>query len=225
MINSNVALDLKQVSGTPYWRARGADTWNPFKQTEVDINDLLPNGYKQTSHIINRSVVKISNHELCSITQNDNMNISIKCILSVSDVCPIITQPINGGIWLGVLNNCIVLRTYNGQNYISYNLGSITFPYELNIVFEKIGSLWNIYKDDIKVGTTNSYSYLGSSHYIYLFNDGGIPCNALIDYLYITKNGSNYKFVAVSSVFGTGGINNRLYEMTSKTFYDYSDPI
>ena len=31
MINSNVALDLKQVSGVPYWKARGADTWNPFK--------------------------------------------------------------------------------------------------------------------------------------------------------------------------------------------------
>lgn len=30
MLNSNVALDLKQVSGVPYWKARGADTWNPF---------------------------------------------------------------------------------------------------------------------------------------------------------------------------------------------------
>ena len=31
MINSNVALDLKAESGVPYWKARGADTWNPFK--------------------------------------------------------------------------------------------------------------------------------------------------------------------------------------------------
>ena len=25
-----MALDLKEVSGVPYWKARGADTWNPF---------------------------------------------------------------------------------------------------------------------------------------------------------------------------------------------------
>ena len=33
MINSNVGLDLKEESGVPYWKARGADTWNPFKSS------------------------------------------------------------------------------------------------------------------------------------------------------------------------------------------------
>ena len=40
MINSNVALDLKEDSGIPYWRVRGADTWNPFKSNNTSTNVL-----------------------------------------------------------------------------------------------------------------------------------------------------------------------------------------
>ena len=31
MLNSNVPLDFKAESGKPFWKIRGADTWNPFK--------------------------------------------------------------------------------------------------------------------------------------------------------------------------------------------------
>ena len=33
MLNSNLPLDLKAEDGTPYWRTRGADTWNPFNKS------------------------------------------------------------------------------------------------------------------------------------------------------------------------------------------------
>ena len=41
MINSNVALDLKAESGVPYWKARGADTWNPFINKSAEKTILM----------------------------------------------------------------------------------------------------------------------------------------------------------------------------------------
>ena len=46
MLNSNVALDLKAESGVPYWKARGADTWNPFK-SGLTVSDMWQ--YTETS--------------------------------------------------------------------------------------------------------------------------------------------------------------------------------
>ena len=40
MINSNVPLDFKAESGTPYWKERGADTWYPFKTTTTKSTEI-----------------------------------------------------------------------------------------------------------------------------------------------------------------------------------------
>ena len=40
MLNSNVSLDLKEESGIPYWKARGADTWNPFKKEGMFYSNM-----------------------------------------------------------------------------------------------------------------------------------------------------------------------------------------
>ena len=60
MLNSNVALDLKQVSGVPYWKARGADTWNPFNSDSGNFeliyqSSIQIKGYNAINTISNLS--------------------------------------------------------------------------------------------------------------------------------------------------------------------------
>ena len=67
MLNSNVALDLKEDSGTPYWRVRGADTWNPFKSnnTYTDVFDFTRHTIESDwIHLQDSTNFSISNEQI-----------------------------------------------------------------------------------------------------------------------------------------------------------------
>ena len=119
MINSNVPLDFKAESGTPYWKERGADTWYPFKNSSgasLDNTTLVFSSflYDTASYIVQEAgsyLVVAYGHNWDSSSSSTSSTASI----SLSD----------SSVKLVTLANNI----RGGDTKKSYGGGSITIKY------------------------------------------------------------------------------------------------
>ena len=162
MLNSNVALDLKEENGTPYWRTRGADTWNPFKSSNsyTSVFDFTRHTvYSDWTHLQDSTNFTISNEQLILQLEAETIKyVQYKNNIRTSDNPKIVIG--------GTLN----FYHSSGSSGKYYSYGYLEISKDAGLTWEKI---LNCSRDIALNETNKTYSF---NTIVYLDNYANSNC-------------------------------------------------